>query len=245
MHRTIQLVAAGLLLATLAAAPAAAEELTYSDLVGRLTDLGRLAVLPEAGETCRQWSSYDRASQYDQTTKKYLRWDANGDGSGIIRAEGDRVVMAEMDGPGCIWRIWSAAADKGHVKIYLDGQAEPAVDLPFFAYFDGKHKPFDYPVLSYNLNTEHSSGQNLYLPIPYQKSCKIVADKGWGNYYHFNYATYPKGTRSPITARRWTRRTRGTSRSSAGTWSRTCRSSSRSRRASRSTIGTRSGPFSP
>ena len=30
-------------------------------------------------------------------------------------------VMAEMEGPGCIWRIWSALAEQGHVKIYLDG----------------------------------------------------------------------------------------------------------------------------
>ena len=25
--------------------------------------------------------------------------------------------MAEMKGPGCIWRIWSAAPGGGHVKI--------------------------------------------------------------------------------------------------------------------------------
>ena len=35
------------------------------------------------------------------------------------------------------------------------------------------------------------------MPIPYQKSCKIVADKGWGDYYHFAYATFPKGTQVP------------------------------------------------
>jgi hypothetical protein len=171
--------------------------LTYGDLIRRMTDVSRLAVLPEVGEKCAQRSSYDRASRYDAKTGKYVNWDANGDGSGIIRREGDRVVMAEMKGPGCIWRIWSAAAEKGHVKIYLDDQEEPAVDLPFAAYFDGKHAPFKFPALSYNLSTVGSSGQNLYLPIPYQKSCKVVADKGWGNYFHFNYATYPHGTVLP------------------------------------------------
>ena len=173
------------------------EPLNYGNLVRRMTDLAQPAVLPAAGETCRQWSSYDRASQYDEAIGKYLRWDANGDGTGVIRTEGDQVVMAEMEGPGCIWRIWSAAAEKGHVKIYLDGQAEPAVDLPFSAYFDGKHPPFDYPALSYNLNESGCSGQNLYLPIPYQKSCRVVADKGWGRYFQFNYTTYPKGTQLP------------------------------------------------
>ena len=175
----------------------AAQTLTYGDLIRRMTDLSRLAVLPEAGEQFAQWSSFDRASRYDAKTGKYVNWDANGDGSGVIRKEGDRVVMAEMKGPGCIWRIWSAAAEKGHVKIYLDDQPEPAVDLPFADYFDGKHAPFNFPSLSYNLNTVGSSGQNLYLPIPYQKSCKVVADKGWGNYFHFGYATYPQETVLP------------------------------------------------
>ena len=144
-----------------------------------------------------QWSSYDRASRYDSQTGKYVHWDANGDGNGIIRKEGDQIVMAEMKGPGCIWRIWSAATGKGHVKIYLDGDNTPAVDMPFEDYFDGKHAPFNYPALSYNLAGVGSSGQNLYFPISYRKSCKIVADKNWGNYYHFGYATYPPGTLVP------------------------------------------------
>ena len=173
-------IATTLVLAGLTAAVRGDQSLTYPDLVGRLTDLARLATLPDRGETCAQWSSYDRASRYDEKTGKYVAWGANGDGNGVIRTEGDQVVMAEMKGPGCIWRIWSAAAARGHVKIYLDGQPEPAVDMPFAHYFDGKHAPFAYPALSYNLAEVHSSGQNLFVPIPYQKSCKVVADKGWG-----------------------------------------------------------------
>ncbi len=186
-----------ILLIPLADAVQAEPTLTYGDLIHRMTDLAHLAVLPEPGEKCGQWSSYDRASKYDSQTGKYVNWDANGDGQGIMRMEGDRAVMAEMKGPGCIWRIWSAAAEKGHVKIYLDDQAKPVADMPFSEYFDGKHAPFDYPALSYNLSDVGSSGQNLYLPIPYQKSCKVVADKGWGNYFHFTYATYPQGTVLP------------------------------------------------
>jgi len=107
------------------------EKLTYIDLVNRLTDLEHLATLPAPGEKCQQWSSYDRGSKYDQASGKYVGWFANGDGGGIIRKEGDLQVFAEMEGPGVIWRIWSALANEGRVKIYLDGAAEPAVDLPF------------------------------------------------------------------------------------------------------------------
>ena len=64
-----------------------AETLTYVDLVGRLTDLEHLATLPETGEKCVQWSSWDRRSKYDGASGKYVDWDANGDGGGIIRKE--------------------------------------------------------------------------------------------------------------------------------------------------------------
>jgi hypothetical protein len=171
----------------------AEQELTYSDLVQRLTDLERLATLPEPGERCSQWSSYDRHSRYDEVTGKYVAWEANGDGDGCIRKEGDRFVMAEMEGPGCIWRIWSAAPKQGHVRIYLDEAAVPAVDLPFVGYFDGKNAPFTRPALVHTV----AMGWNNYTPIPYQKSCKIVADKGWGQYFQFVYSTFPKGTRVP------------------------------------------------
>jgi hypothetical protein len=169
------------------------EKLTYIDLINRLTDLEQLAVLPAAGEKCAQWSSYDRKSKYDQASGKYVDWAANGDGDGIIRKEDGKFVFAEMQGPGCIWRIWSALAKEGHVKIYLDGSDELAVDLPFIGYFNRKNEPFTYPALVH----ETAHGQNCYVPIPYQKSCKIVAEGDWGAYYHFTYTTYPKGTILP------------------------------------------------
>lgn len=181
-----------------APAPCAAQEtLTYADLVERMVDLQHLATLPPAGESCRLWSSWDRASQYDAASDRYVHWDANGDGNGAIRKEGDQIVMAEMEGPGCIFRTWSARAEEGHVKIYLDGQPMPVVDLPFRKYFSGDTAPFNFPILSYDLADFGCRGQNLYLPIPYQKSCKIVADPGWGAYYQFNYVTYPAGTKLP------------------------------------------------
>ncbi len=190
-------------LSLLSLPPAASgqQTLEYRDLIGRLTDLSHPAVLPAPGETCQQWSSWDRASRYDEATGKYVHWDANNDGPMFIRKEGNNVVMAEMNGPGCIWRIWSALAEKGHVKIYLDGNDTPAVDLPFAQYFSGDTAPFNYPMLSYNLNLMGCSGQDLYFPIPYQKSCKIVAEPGWGRYYHVVYTTYPEGTQIPTFSR--------------------------------------------
>ena len=126
-------------------------------------------------------------------TGKYLNWDANGDGRGIIRTEGNMQVLAEIEGPGCICRTWSAAPREGRVMIYLDGAEKPAVDLPFKDYFSRKNRPFNYP----SLVNYVASGANCYVPIPFQKSCKIVAEKSWGDYYHFTYTTFPKDTIVP------------------------------------------------
>lgn len=178
----------------------AQSKLTYVDLIQRLTDLEHLATLPPPGETTRQWSSYDRASRYDEATGKYVGWDANRDGDGIIRKEGEQQVLAEMEGPGCIWRIWSATPKAGRVRVYLDGDTEPAVDLPFIAYFDGTHDPFTRPALVHTV----AMGWNNYTPIPYQKSCKIVAEEGWGRFYQFVYTTFPKGTEVPTFRRELT-----------------------------------------
>jgi len=186
---------AGFVVGCLLASPFcfAAETLTYVNLIERLTDLERLALLPAAGDTCQQWSSYDRASKYDAATGKYVAWDANGDGGGVIRREGNTFVMAEMKGPGCIWRTWSADPKGGHVRIYLDDAKEPVVDLPFHGYFDCKNAPFTRPALVYTA----AKGWDNFTPIPYQKSCRIVADENWGQYFHFVYETFPEGTQVP------------------------------------------------
>jgi hypothetical protein len=186
-------------LVSVSTGPQAGEKLTYENLVRRLTDLEQVAVLPLPGERCALASSYDRASRYDEASGKYVAWDANGDGGGIIRKEGETSVLAEIEGPGCLWRIWSATAGKGHVKIFLDGTAEPAVDLAFEEYFNRKCEPFIYSALVYKTA---ANGFNSYVPIPYQKSCRIVGEKGWGNYYQFTYTTFPKGTLVPTFTRR-------------------------------------------
>jgi len=190
----LKTIAALLIAACACHAAQAAETLSYADLVNRYLDLEHLAVLPEPGERGAMWSSWDRASKYDAETDKYVNWFANADGGGFIRKEGSRIVMAEMEGPGCIWRIWSAGPGAGHVKIYLDGAAEPAVDMPFGHYFTGTNAPFNFKSLSYYT---WASGGDLYVPIPYQKSCKILADEKWGAYYHITYTTFAENTTVP------------------------------------------------
>jgi hypothetical protein len=173
-----------------------AEGFTYEELVGRLTDLRELATVLGAGERTGLASSYDRARRYDAATDKYVNWAANGDGTGIVRKEGEESVFMDVQGPGCIQRMWTATAGMGHVKIYLDGAGTAAVDLPFKSYFDGGTAPFNRANLVYAPSAA-AHGFDNYTPIPFQKSCKIVGEKGWGAYYQFTYTQFPAGTVVP------------------------------------------------
>jgi hypothetical protein len=167
---------------------------SYVDLISRLTSLEQLAVLPAVGETSAEWTSRDRASTCDSSTGQYVNWDANDDGNGFIRTQPDGgIVMAEMNGPGCIWRIWSAQVGTGHVKIFLDGSNMPALDLAFQDFFNRTQAPFNLPSLNYTV----CGGFDSYVPIPYNISCKVVAYGSWGRYFHFNYSTFPRGDKVP------------------------------------------------
>ncbi len=169
--------------------------LTYGDLVARLSDLERLAVPPTTQERGGCYSSYDRRSRYNVATDTYEDWNANRDGDGFIRREGDAIVVFEEQGPGVIWRIWSAAPGPGHIQIFLDNEPEPVVDMPFRQFLGGGSGLQDYnlPELAMVL----SRGHNRYIPIPYNHSCRIRLCADWGRFYHFTYSSLPAGTELP------------------------------------------------
>jgi hypothetical protein len=151
-----------------------------------MIDLARLAQPPTPGVTCKQFSSYDRKSRIDEKGNQ-IDWRANSDHGNYLRTEGNTYVMADMKGPGCIVRIWSANP-MGVLKIYLDGASEPALAKDFLALTTGKVRPFAEPIVG-----RRSRGANLYLPIPYQKQCKVVVEnikEPKRMYYLIDYWTY-------------------------------------------------------
>lgn len=169
-------------------AGAAAQNVTLDSLIAEMTDLASLAEFPSPPYTCRQFSSYDRASTSPADAKT---WFANADAGQFIRVE-DRAgrkehVLADMDGPGAIIRIWSANP-KGTLRIYLDGAERPAVECPLADYVGGKFGGAADPIAC-----QRAAGWNSYLPIPYARHCKVTCDEG-GFYYHVNYRTYAAGT---------------------------------------------------
>ena len=169
------------------------EDLSYADLTRRIYDLERLADPPRPGERSGSASSRDRRGRYDRRTKSYRDWGANQDTVGFVRREGTGIVAADLDGPGVIWRVWAAQPSAGAIRIYVDGNEKPVLERPFRDYFDAQSPPFDLPELVRALGgASHNA-----VPIPFQESCRVVLDEGWGSYYQLHYTTFPPEVRVP------------------------------------------------
>lgn len=171
--------------------------MTYEDLLSLYTDLSQLALPPVPGERGGCMSSYDRSSTYDSASNTYLHWDANNDGDGFIRKNTDgSVVVFEQEGPGCIIRTWSALPQGGHIRVFIDDATAPVIDRPFLDLFERQEG--DTPPLNYSeLSTRLSRGRNCWIPIPYQRYCRVELCEGWGAYYHFTYRTFSPDTIMP------------------------------------------------
>ena len=199
MFRFVVFVLASLLVAT----AHAAEVRDYTYFLSQLVDLDGLPLVQQ-GVTCAQASSYDRASVYNAETGEYLNWGANADAGQYIRVDptSKEGVMAELEGPGCIFRIWSANP-QGVIRFYLDGDAKPTYEFNFDKLFSGEIEPFVRPLVWQRkvVLGGDNPASDCYLPIPFAKSCRVTSvildENGQptatpGHYYHIGYKLYPK-----------------------------------------------------
>lgn len=175
---------------------------TLESLLDEMVSLIESARLPFPSYIACQESSYDRAS----VSPDSANWFANADGFGFVRTDtiDNRVekVLFESAGPGAITRIWLTTVDKrGTWRFYFDGSSTPGWIIPAYDLMK-----FGIPSLGKGLLQPHTSytpdgkgGNTLFLPIPYQKSCKITFEEEKGavpvpRYYQINYRQYKEGT---------------------------------------------------
>lgn len=130
----------------------------YSQSLLNLADLSRLSQY-STGEM-DQLSSYDRTGGNDDGfSGKYS----------FVRKEAGGLVLADLKGPGVVNRIWTPTPTTDTVKFFFDGESKPRIAVPFIDLFTGKTFPFLAPLSGYQIG-----GYYCYLPIPYERSLKIV-----------------------------------------------------------------------
>ncbi len=179
------------------------QAVTMGGLLREMIDASAVTYMPAPAYTLKQASSYDRHS----VSPDKPGWFANADFNQFIREERkgdhDEYVMMDADGPGVIVRFWLTTVVKpGTIRFYFDGADTAAIVVPGFDLMLAGWK------LGPGLLNPHSSyepnghgGNTLYLPLPYQKHCKVTwefadsANRKTAHYYQINYRTYAAGTK--------------------------------------------------
>lgn len=166
-------------LLTLSVVPATCQ--AAEDFVPGIQELYRLDRLPALRESVKVAS----ISSYDRTG-------GNNDGFGgeysFVRKEPGGLVLADLEGPGVIYRVWTPTPTDDTLEFYFDGEAEPRISVKYRDLFLGVHPAFPRPLVGFG-----AGGFYSYVPLPYEKSCKVFIRAERTQFYQINFATYPQG----------------------------------------------------
>ena len=167
--------AAPALRAALAAALAAALTIPSAAAAAPLPwewwrDLSELSRLVDGDQVLLRSSHCPSQCRFDRTSAGDTRF---------LRIENGEAVIFDEPGAGAITRIWMTMGDgtsmpldpNVRIRIRVDGESAPRVDLPLPELFAGTHPPFVPPLV---LDLFDSSGGNVsYVPIPYRRGCTV------------------------------------------------------------------------
>lgn len=112
-------------------------------------------------------------------------------------APGERVVLADLSGPGTLRHIWMTFPPAPPevvralwLEVYYDGAAEPSVSVPcldFFALPHGRPVAFDSALVS----VHEGRGFNGYFPMPFRRHVRVELTNGSARpmllYYQIDY----------------------------------------------------------
>jgi hypothetical protein len=197
---------------TLAAAPDATV-ITTGTLLDEMTDLARLARLPEPACRTVQFSSYDRRS----TTSDAPGWFSNADGFGrepipgfqkVLREPRDErdglYLIADVTGPGAIVRGWSAGMG-GTLRVYLDpapaggdaSAAPPVWEGPAYDFLARRSVHY-LKSAGLELDADDAFVQQDadYLPMPFARGLRVTWEGKLNelHFYHLQVRLCPKET---------------------------------------------------
>jgi hypothetical protein len=143
-----------------------------------------ISTLPEYRDSTSvfQVSSYDTTGgNNDGFNGNYSYLRKNSDGS---------LVIFDQKGSGVINRIWTPTPTNDTLDFYLDGSVTPTFSIQFSDLFSGLVYPFIKPLCG-----NESGGYFCYLPIPFEKACKIIFRGKTIQFHQIQYRLFSKGAR--------------------------------------------------
>ncbi len=152
---------------------------SFRSLLVEITDPEAITRFPDPSYRLVQQSSYDRRT----VSPDSAGWFANNDYTHFIREEENEgrreFVMFEAEGPGAIVRWWMTFGNHdalaSYIRVYIDGNTVPVLEGMAPALIGGgllAPPPLSDAVSP--LTEPQRQGYNLYLPLPFSKSCKIT-----------------------------------------------------------------------
>jgi hypothetical protein len=106
---------------------------------------------------------------------------------------GETFEIADIDGPGAIQQIWMTPTGRWRnsiLRIYWDGEEQPAVECPVGDFFACGWGLFA-PVVSMAVCVNPGSALNCYWEMPFRQRCRITmtntGDEQMTLYYQVNY----------------------------------------------------------
>lgn len=166
-------------------APPSGQTVSWESCLSALASMDHVPVLDERNITL--YSSHDRSGGNNDFNNFH------GPGS-----ESGWVTLVDLNGPGCIRRLWMTGTDPGHpIRIYIDGDKTPRVEMSLDALF-GATSPWTPPLAQY-VNMCYYS----YVPITYAMSIRIEIKEPnvhpiWGPrriFYQVAAESFSSGTR--------------------------------------------------
>jgi len=153
-------------------------------LGGELRAFYDISSLPEYLDS----SMSAQVSTYDTTWK-------NDDGfsgrySFLKRNADSSLVIFDVKGSGVINRIWTPTPTDDTLDFFIDDDHHPDFSIKYLDLFSGKKFPFVEPLCGNQLG-----GFYCYLPIPFEKSCKIVSRGKKMQFHQIQYRLYEMGAR--------------------------------------------------
>ena len=143
-----------------------------------MAELHRLDLLPsfKTSVSLGAVTSYDRTGGNDDGfSGKYS----------FVRKDPEGVVLADLKGPGVIYRVWTPTPTDDILEFIFDGEATPRVSLKYRDLFLGTHPAFPRPLVGFG-----AGGYYCYVPMPFEKGCVVRIRAQKTQFYQINYATY-------------------------------------------------------
>ena len=152
------------------------KQMGLTDFLKEFYDISSLPVY-ESGTYCAETSTYDRTG-------------GNNDGfagtySFVRRNADSTLVLFDQKGPGVINRFWTPTPTDDTLDFYIDDTLKSAFSIVYRDLFTGKVYPFIAPLCANQLG-----GYYCYLPIPFNKSCKIILRAKTTRFHQIGYRMF-------------------------------------------------------